>query len=735
MRGRRGSTPEHSELADSAASRLTFLLHASNLLTAHLDFRDTLDGLVDLVVSELADWCTIMLPDDQGRYQRMAVAHSQISAEPLMEELRSAHPPSREVQPALFKVIDSGSPVIISSTTSTDLDAITTDGTLKRLLLELDTGSLLIVPILKQEEVMGAIFMARRRARPAFAEEDVEIAMELGRQSAVALENARLHERTRELNDELERRVEERTAELERMNASLEEANRRLEEQIEVRSETEAELRKRERQLQRAQRITQLGSWSWRPQSGNLEWSKETYRIFGLDSGTDPSLELYLDHIPAEEREYVRTTIESALREVSAFSFEHAVLREDGNRSFVRCEGEVTADESGAVSEMFGTILDITGDKEVEQAIRASEERFRFLAENSLHIIATIHRDGTIRYMSPSSSQVLGRAPEELVGRSYLEFAHPDDLEVVRRKFRGLLERPGIAQQFQLRYLHSSGEWRVLELQGQLPSDDTEHAIVNGYDVTDRLRAEGEIRALNTQLRRRTEQLSATNRELESFAYSVSHDLRAPLRSVDGFSRALEEDYGSQLDAGAASYIERIRAAAVRMGRLIDDLLSLSRLARKEIVREPVDLSELAHQVGEEFARTRSREVDLRVHDDLHCHGDVRLLTVLLENLLDNAWKFTRKVAEPTVWVGSLSSDGEEVFFVRDNGAGFEMEHAERMFGAFQRLHTDSEFEGTGIGLATVQRIVNRHGGRIWAEGRVDEGATIYFTLGSDSEQ
>ena len=236
------------------------------------------------------------------------------------------------------------------------------------------------------------------------------------------------------------------------------------------------------------------------------------------------------------------------------------------------------------------------------------------------------------------------------------------------------------------------------------------------------------------ELEQANRELEVTNRELEAFSYSVSHDLRAPLRSIDGFSQILLEDYADELDEEGKDYLSRVRAASQRMGRLIDDLLGLSRVTRGTLRREGVDLSFLAREVADGLRESRpDRVVDFEIEDGIEVHGDPRLIRVALTNLIGNAFKFTEKQDRARVGFGQdkrLSSLGRvPVYYVRDNGAGFDMEYADKLFGAFQRLHGASEFEGTGIGLATVQRIVHRHGGRIWAEGRVGEGATFYFSL------
>jgi PAS domain S-box-containing protein len=235
---------------------------------------------------------------------------------------------------------------------------------------------------------------------------------------------------------------------------------------------------------------------------------------------------------------------------------------------------------------------------------------------------------------------------------------------------------------------------------------------------------------LEEDLKRKTVELEALNKELESFSYSVSHDLRAPLRSIDGFSQALLEDYAENLNTQGKDYLQRVRTATQRMAEIIDALLELSRVIRSEIRFEQVDLSEMAQKIVTELQeRQPERQVDFIITPGLIVNGDSRLLQLVLENLLGNAWKFTGKQSDAKIEFGIMQPEGERVYFVRDNGAGFEKAYADKLFSAFRRLHSPEEFSGIGIGLATVKRIIHRHGGRVWAEGEVGKGATFYFTL------
>ncbi|TAJ26453.1 MAG: hypothetical protein EPO64_06430 [Nitrospirae bacterium] len=265
--------------------------------------------------------------------------------------------------------------------------------------------------------------------------------------------------------------------------------------------------------------------------------------------------------------------------------------------------------------------------------------------------------------------------------------------------------------------------------------ESTQQAVLN---ILDDLNAEkskleeasallkGEIE----ERRKAAAQLEAVNKELEAFSYSVSHDLRAPLRAIDGFSLALLEDYTGQLDAQGQDFLHRVRAGVQKMGQLIDDMLQLSRLTRGEIHIAPVNLSAVAREIIEEQRRNDpTRRVEFLCADGLGASGDGRLLRAALSNLLNNAWKFTGKQSETRIEFGTTATEDGPAFFIRDNGAGFDMAYAHKLFGAFQRLHRAEEFPGTGIGLAIVHRIIHRHGGRVWAEGAVGKGAVFYFTL------
>ncbi len=277
-----------------------------------------------------------------------------------------------------------------------------------------------------------------------------------------------------------------------------------------------------------------------------------------------------------------------------------------------------------------------------------------------------------------------------------------------------------------LRQAKDNLEKRVQERTGKLAASNAE--LIR--EVAERKRAEEDIRKLNSQLVQRSAQLEASNKELEAFSYSVSHDLRAPLRGIDGFSQAVLEDYDEKLDESGRNYLRRVRTASQRMSQLIDAMLNLARLTRAEIHTQTFDMSAVVRGILDDFQKVEpDRQVECIVADNVFATADPQLLRAVLENLLGNAWKFTQQQAHPRIEFGHGQYKGQAAYFVSDNGAGFDMTYVHKLFGAFQRLHAYTEYPGVGVGLATVHRIIQRHGGQIWAEGVVGKGATFHFTL------
>jgi PAS domain S-box-containing protein len=369
-----------------------------------------------------------------------------------------------------------------------------------------------------------------------------------------------------------------------------------------------------------------------------------------------------------------------------------------------------------------------------EAALRASETQFRGLLEAAPDAMIIVDRTGRIVLANRQATALFGYEMEEMAGHPIeapegARGGHAAQRETFMSEPRTRPMGAGLA----LTARRKDGSEVPVEI-SLSPVQTPQGLLVTAAvrDVTDRKRAEAQIATLNADLEKRVLELTAVNHELEAFSYSVSHDLRAPLRSIDGFSQALAEEYQDRIDDQGRDYLRRVRAAATRMGELIDDLLNLSRVTRREMRRERVDLSALARGAAEQLERAKLyRPVAFVAAENVVTIGDPHLLRIVLDNLLGNAWKFSSKSASPRVEFGvTATENGQRAFYVRDNGVGFDMAHAEKLFGAFQRLHAMHEFPGTGIGLATVQRIVARHGGRVWADAGLGRGATFYFTVG-----
>lgn len=422
-------------------------------------------------------------------------------------------------------------------------------------------------------------------------------------------------------------------------------------------------------------------------------------------------------------------------------SDEERFERADGSVNWIKWEVRPWLDATGAVGGIIVFSEDITERKHAEDALRLEKERLEKTATASPSVIFSFRRSPegkvSLPYSSPAVREIYGYEPEDLWEDCSQIFARvrPDELESLQAAINESAVGMSIFYQT-IRYQHPLRGEIWLEISSAPTLEPDGSIIWHGVtgDVTERKQHEEEVLQLNESLEQkvteRTAELNAANRELEAFSYSVSHDLRAPLRSVDGFSLALLEDYTDKLDAEGQDYLRRVRAASQHMARLIDDMLNLARVTRSELKREDVDLSALAGEIVSRLReRQPGRDVAVRIEEDVWARGDERLLRIALENLLGNAWKFTSKREHAEIAFGLTRDNGHSAYFVRDNGAGFDMAHAGKLFGPFQRLHGKTEFEGTGIGLATVQRVVRRHGGEIRAEAEISKGATFYFTL------
>jgi PAS domain S-box-containing protein len=430
--------------------------------------------------------------------------------------------------------------------------------------------------------------------------------------------------------------------------------------------------------------------------------------------------------------------------ELTTYSMEKRYLCKHGETVWVNITVSLMRDSANQPLCFISIVQDISERRRAEEALRQSEERFRELADNMSQFAWMADSTGSLFWYNQRWYEYTGSTFEEMQGWGWQRVHHPEHLDRVIQRFRtAVVEGTPWEDVFPLR--SRDGEYRWF-LSRALPIRDRQGAVVRWFgtntDITEQLEAERSLRQSQEQIRQlneglerrieeRTAQLASANRELEAFAYSVSHDLRAPLRAVDGYGRALVEDYEALLDEEGVRLIGRIRAATQRMSQLIEDLLNLSRVSRGEMTITEVDLSRLAEGIISELRRSEpDREVKVSITPHLVTRGDERLLGVVLENLLSNAWKFTSQKEDAAIRFDRIRQNQKTVFRVCDNGAGFNMAYLDQLFAPFHRLHKESEFPGTGIGLATVQRIVHRHGGEVWAEAQKGHGATFYFTLG-----
>jgi signal transduction histidine kinase len=432
--------------------------------------------------------------------------------------------------------------------------------------------------------------------------------------------------------------------------------------------------------------------------------------------------------------------------------YELTYIRKDGSRFPAVVSVTALRDAQNAIIGYLLIGTDNTARKQAEEALLKAGALQRAIFNSANFSSIATDAKGVIQIFNVGAERMLGYTAAEVMNRiTPADISEPQEVIVRAQALSIELGTPitpgfealaykasrGIEDIYELTYIRKDGS-RFPAVVSVTALRDAQDVIIGylliGTDNTERKRAAEVIRQLNSELEQRvverTAQLQTINKELEAFCYSVSHDLRTPLRSLDGFSQALLEDCSDKLDAQGQDYLRRIRAGSQRMGQLIDDLLNLSRVSRGEMTRELVDISKIAHEVADELkAAAPERDAEFVVADGLSAQTDPRLLRIVLTNLFGNAWKFTAKRAHGRIEFGSTGANGDKEYFTRDNGAGFDQAYAGKLFGAFQRLHAIKDFPGTGIGLATVQRIIQRQGGRVWAEGKVEQGATFHFTL------
>jgi len=534
-----------------------------------------------------------------------------------------------------------------------------------------------------------------------------------------------------------------------------------------------------------SQKIAHLGSFEYDAENQTTLWSEEEFRIYGLDpAGQSPSYaDMLAKHIHPDYAVLLHETFAAALRSGSVYELEHRIVRPDGSARWVYDRAHPVFDGDGKLVRYVGATLDVTERKQAEAALRESDLQFRVLIQNLQSAVALVNEHGAFTIINQAFLRMFDLAADSTVKNvndsDWSQWQVFDEkgalLDVDEHPVRkaALTRRPVRDRLVALKAPSNPDlKWILVSAEPLLDAQGLVHRLICTYhDITARKAAERALAQLNAELEQRVEArtaaLAATNRELEAFCYSVSHDLRTPLRSIDGFSQALLEDCGPQLNAAGRGHLQRVRANCQRMGRLIDDLLNLSRLTRVNMRRTTVDLTALAESAVAELRKAEpSRAVDVRIAPGLAAKGDPTLLGTVISNLLGNAWKFTGQRSDARIEIGAerlpvpaasdtppdaaqpsptndpfpMTNDAAQpplpkvqtVYFVRDNGVGFDMRYADKLFTPFQRLHAMDDFPGTGIGLATVQRVIHRHGGRVWFESAPGKGATFFFTVGAN---
>jgi PAS domain S-box-containing protein len=513
----------------------------------------------------------------------------------------------------------------------------------------------------------------------------------------------------------------------------------------------EAALRDSQERLRLALDAGGMGTWNWDFASDAIVWSEHHATLFGMRfADFDGRYETFARRVHPDDLAGLVERVNQAIAERSFYHHEYRVVWPDGSVRWISARGRTFENAAGEPVRMAGTVMDITARRAAQERERALlAERTRLLERlqlvlESMPIGCIIYDDAfLISFWNPAAERIFGYSAAEMLGRT------PAGLLVTPQGWQQAAEvnrsnRAGERVGGITTLTAKDGRAVICEWQ-RTPLHDADGTFVGSLsmiqDVTARTQAEQEIQRLNADLEQRVVQrtlaLETANRDLESFSYSVSHDLRAPLRHIDGFLRLLTKREADRLDPTSGRYLQVIAESSRRMGMLIDDLLHLSRVGRTEIQPQPVVLTDLVRSVIEEVnAAAEGRTLEWQVGPLPTVHADPRLLRIALVNLLSNAAKYTATRAMPRICIGALPGDAPDAtFFVRDNGVGFDMQYVDKLFGVFQRLHRDDEFEGTGIGLATVHRIITRHGGYVRAEGEVDRGATFFVTLPRAKEE
>ncbi len=589
-------------------------------------------------------------------------------------------------------------------------------------------NSIMCLPLQVSGKPFGAITFGTGQI--GYSRADISMASIIANHLSLAIDRWNMiqklrsaNEEVQKLNAELETRVQERTDELAKTNKQLSEEKERYRN---LYLKTPAVLHS----IDAEGELVSVSDF-WLEKFG---YTRE--EVIGRKS---------VEFLTEESREF---SITEAIPQMKKQGYVRGIplqfVKKNGEIMDILLSATVELGENGNYWRSLAVLEDVTERKRAEEGLKASQERYRSLYTKTPVMLHSIDATGKLISVSDYWLDNLGYELSEVIGRRIPEFLTQASRQDAENIFLREFFKTGFLKEEELQFVKKNGE--IIDvLLSAIAERDANGEIVRSMavlvDVTERKQAKEALQKAHDELeirvQERTAELSQVNEllankneELESFAYSVSHDLQAPLRSIDGFSKALLEDCADSLNDSGKDFLNRVRAASQRMGHLIDDMLHLSRVSRTEMIpTKKIDLSAMAKTITQELHEEQSeRQVTFVIMPEIEVSGDVHLLRIALENLLDNAWKYTSKHPRAKIEFGVTEHEGKKAYFVRDDGAGFDTKFVGKLFGPFQRLHRSNEFEGNGIGLATVQRIIHRHGGRVWAEGAVEKGATFFFT-------